>query len=372
MIESDNFEKQFEEEFEKQKRAIKKPNLMIVGGTGVGKSSLVNLVFGEEVAKVGNGKPITKGCDRYENENIPIVIYDTEGYEINDKGESYSNFNKVVLKKIEEFQTLELDKQIHVVWYCISISNKRITDYDISILKKLRNTFSKKICIVFTQCDNDNETNDGKGEISEEFKKVILRDFEKIDIFETSNNKELKLDLDNLIDWTEEVLPNEELKNSFIASQKCSLEKKRKKAYEIVAGFATTTAASAGLNPFPLSDSLLIVPQQIAMIIKITNIFGFNSSSKLILSIVETQIVSFVGKQLATSLLKLIPGFGQIVNAGVAGIITGGIGAAIIEIYTKILQEFYKTGKMPEFTNYFSHDIFYEYLKKGVEQWKKK
>ena len=51
---------------EKEKSEMQKPNLLVVGGTGVGKSSLINLVFGKEVARVGNGKPITKGIERYE------------------------------------------------------------------------------------------------------------------------------------------------------------------------------------------------------------------------------------------------------------------------------------------------------------------
>ena len=36
-----------------------KTNILIAGKSGVGKSSLLNYIFGEEVAETGAGKPVT-------------------------------------------------------------------------------------------------------------------------------------------------------------------------------------------------------------------------------------------------------------------------------------------------------------------------
>ena len=54
-------------------------NVLVVGKTGVGKSTLINNVFREPLAKVGQGKPVTKHFKKITKEGIPVNIYDTKG-----------------------------------------------------------------------------------------------------------------------------------------------------------------------------------------------------------------------------------------------------------------------------------------------------
>src|SRR3954468_10972307 len=51
----------FRTEYEHQSAATGRFNLAVFGKTGVGKSTLVNAIFGEEVARTGIGEPVTKG-----------------------------------------------------------------------------------------------------------------------------------------------------------------------------------------------------------------------------------------------------------------------------------------------------------------------
>lgn len=57
-------------------------NIMVVGKTGVGKSTLINNLFRENLALTGIGRPITKHLRRISKEGVPLVLYDTRGLEL--------------------------------------------------------------------------------------------------------------------------------------------------------------------------------------------------------------------------------------------------------------------------------------------------
>ena len=60
-------------------------NVLILGKTGVGKSALLNYLFGDEISSVGSGKPVTgEGIFTYEPfdyNGINITINDSWGIE---------------------------------------------------------------------------------------------------------------------------------------------------------------------------------------------------------------------------------------------------------------------------------------------------
>ncbi len=81
-------------------KTVKKPGILVAGATGVGKSSLINHLFGMEVAAEGNGKPVTDRVTRYEPEQHDVVLYDTRGYEIGDA--KAQQFYKEVIGFVKE------------------------------------------------------------------------------------------------------------------------------------------------------------------------------------------------------------------------------------------------------------------------------
>lgn len=357
-----SIEKKIGNEFDRQIADIKKANLMVVGGTGVGKSSLINQVFGKKLAKTGSGKPITEGCIKYESEFIPVIIFDTEGYEIINGCIDNDNFKRSVISEIDRRESLELKEQIHVYWYCISASNHRITDYDIDNIKILNERYAR-LAVVITQCDNEEINEYGEGVTSAAFRKVLISSGIKNEVFETAATFEDKLQLDSLLEWSASKLPDEKLRDAFIGAQLNNIELKDRQADKAILFASGSAATAAGLNPMPMSDSLAIVPIQMALAARLAQIYGLSFLDNSVLGLLKAQLISLIGRQMAVSLTKLVPVFGQIINAGVAGGITIGVGHALKSIYKAAYIETLKTGVAPNWAKLFADIDIYEYIK---------
>lgn len=79
------------------------PNIMILGETGCGKSSLVNLVFNKNLAPVNNVSRGTDGFKLYEGAKygIGVNLIDSRGYEMEDgKDESFVSYHKSIRDKM--------------------------------------------------------------------------------------------------------------------------------------------------------------------------------------------------------------------------------------------------------------------------------
>lgn len=351
------------EEFETQLKQFTKPNVMVVGGTGVGKSSLINKAFGFDVAKIGHSEPVTRGCHKFTHENIPVVIFDSEGYEIQGGDMSSSNFENVVIAEIQRRQKLELNEQIHLFWYCISVANHRLTNYDVENIKKL-SALGLKLAVVFTKCDSDELDDDGKGKTAEQFRRVLKEDGIKVNTYETMANQAEPLELNELLNWSFENLPSDELKAAFVSAQKGNLGLKRAEAEKHIKLASGTAAAAVGVNAIPMSDAVILMPIQTALAIDIAKLYGFNSLGNQTLALMKSQVLSLLGKQLATSLLKFIPVVGQVVNAGVAGGLTLALGYSLLNLYESAFNHYLETGKEPDWVFYFSKIDLESMLKK--------
>ena len=141
-------------------------NIAVIGQTGVGKSSLINYLFGDKVAKSGIGRPVTtNGFHEIDHQikDMSVKIYDSWGLEVG-KEEQW-------LKELgDELKNRGIDKPasdwFHSIFYCIAASGGRIQDADSKIIKKLISE-SYKVSVVLTKADSLTE------EEEVEFIKVI-------------------------------------------------------------------------------------------------------------------------------------------------------------------------------------------------------
>ena len=108
----------------------RKPNVLIVGTTGAGKSSLINSVFGKRLAQEGAGVPITAQFQRYAPEDGNVVIYDSRGLE-------HGNTQLFIDDTRKFFQSLSPEDSIHVVWYVINGAGSRIQPFEEEICRTL-------------------------------------------------------------------------------------------------------------------------------------------------------------------------------------------------------------------------------------------
>jgi GTP-binding protein EngB required for normal cell division len=129
-------------------------NIMVLGQTGVGKSALINYLYGAEAVKTGTGKPVT-GRGDFTKITIPsplkpgvkINIFDSWGLEP-DKADDWE---AVIDSKLSD--TLSFERMIYGIVYCSAYPNDRVEDFEIAMLKEfLRRQY--KVTIALTKADD--------------------------------------------------------------------------------------------------------------------------------------------------------------------------------------------------------------------------
>lgn len=204
-------------------------NILVAGITGTGKSTLLNAVFGDEVAKTGTGKPVTEHMDEYQNPNVPIHIWDTVGLELDSEKteKSINDIRNTIASKAASENHFDC---IHAIWYCINSGSNRYQGAELDFIKKLH-AIGVPFIIVLTQCtDIPEKINQFENEIRKINEEKGMNDIEVVQVcakdFETRLGTIPAFGLEDLVDVTLKKLP-EFLKTGFIAAQKVSKEQKR-------------------------------------------------------------------------------------------------------------------------------------------------
>ncbi len=323
-------------------------NIIVAGKTGVGKSTLINSMFRDNLAETGIGKPITQHMRKISKKGIPLNIYDTKGFELGK--DAQKEVKKEILDTIKAGMAgTDVNKAIHCIWYCINTASNRIEPEEIEWLRDLAKENSVTevpVIIVLTQAFSKPNAEKMKNLIMDEnldiiqVVPVLAQDF----VFDESLPPIKAYGLDALLAVMTEVLP-EELQDTLQSVQIASLKAKKKRA-QVAVATATATAFGEGFAPIPFADSALLIPTQVAMIASITAIYGLDINKSILTAFVSSALgtggATIAGKTIAANLLKLVPGAGTVLGGTISGATAGVITTALGEAYIVLMEAIYK------------------------------
>ncbi len=323
----------FEDAFAKAEVEIGRFNLAVFGKTGVGKSTLVNAIFGEAVAATGIGRPVTMGSHLYVHRTGRLGIYDTQGLEV---GRDTDRIVAELQRFIEHTRTLPFTEQVHLAWYCVRATDRRFEDTEAAFIRRLAD-LGLPVVLVLTQVP---ARRDSAGQLVVAPDVLALADLIGAQALPVHGGHPVLVNaladpftgveahgLLDLLDATFRLAP-QEATEALVAAQKIDPARKAAAAEKAV-NTAAAAATAAGFTPIPFADAAILVPIQLGMMARIAAIYDIPVERATVASLAATTATTQGGRAAATGLLKLVPGIGTIAGGAITGSVAGSITFAV-------------------------------------------
>lgn len=327
------------QELEKVMENLASPNIAVIGRTGAGKSTLINAVFGGELAKTGTGLPVSDAFIRYpkDDRKVPVVIYDSAGYEMT-KEEKFKND---VFEFFDQKKSDPIDKQIHLVWYVIHAGLKRFEYFDAQIIQELKQRGLPLIVIL-------SQTDLARAVEIYEIEKAIKNyqseyKLDKLAILQVSANPIIgePFGVKELVDKTVDLLP-ELYTEALIIQQKANLKLKRQTAINYLK-VAAGSCFAAGFVPIPFVTPAAAIGSQTVLCTKIAALYGYAEWVEIIDEVgglTISSILTYIATGVADLIAAMTTAFGgSVILGGVSGGIAASYIVALGLTYTSVFEK---------------------------------
>ena len=321
-------------------------NVLVIGNSGVGKSTLINAVIGSDEAATGRGSEgTTKDVRIYPADEIGLRLVDTAGFE-----PSLIKRTKIIrdVQKWSKQSATDEENTINVIWFCVEGTSSKLFGDSIRNLMKATSLWkSVPVIVVITKSYSVPEREQNIAMVKQIFEKqkkagANLRDIIPVVAAPYVLNEDAfaaPYGIPELIERTISLLP--EGKRAAVNDVNAYKLKRRRIMAQSVVGAATTTGVVVGAAPIPFPDALILSPAEMAEVNAIASIYGIKKNDKskdFINTIIQIGTVSAVARS-AIATLKAIPGVNiaaSVVNAAIAGSIVAAIGEGSIYAFEQV------------------------------------
>ncbi len=97
-------------------------NVVILGKSGDGKTTLINAVLGVEISETGAGLPVTQEIFSYKVPRSQLRLFDTKGFEVKDSQNTVVTIEQFINKCSRD---TDINKKVHCVWICVNAQSSR-------------------------------------------------------------------------------------------------------------------------------------------------------------------------------------------------------------------------------------------------------
>lgn len=325
-----------------------KGNVLVLGNSGVGKSTLINAVLGERLTKTGYGTVgTTKHLEVFENNEINFRLIDSVGFEP-DLFKRYQAIKAVQTWCKNTAKAGNENSKINVIWFCVDGTSRKLFRQSIESLSRAASVYKTvPVIVVITKSYSRPDRDSNIQMVQQAFsgkigKKLNLKGIIPVvaELYRLDETAFAPVDgINELIQLTNDVMP-EGIAAADNDIERYKLERTNNFAHTII-GASTVSGVLIGAVPLPspLTDGAILSGIELAEVNGLAKVYGIkknNKSAAMFEKIVEIGTVSAVARATCGAVLKVIPVAGWVANAAVAGSFVAAIGEGTRYIFEQI------------------------------------